>query len=906
MRKIVKANLVTLALMAIFWSMVCATPAVIAAVSSPEGDPTTQLLDIKCVTITITSPPPGGVYKSLPTLTIHFLDLTRGIDRGFYQIDGCSGSWTDLWSYNSSSSDTTTSWTVPSVSPGAHTLRFKALDDAGVANPDTCTNIWNFIYDPILPTAEVVSPPSGGIHKDLPALMLRFRDNLSLNRAFYQIDNCTGMWNEFWPYNSNATDTSFSWAVLGVSEGQHAIYFKVLDDADNWNMDTCSFSWTFTYDHTPPTFSVTSPPSGEFYGSLPTLSVDIHDNIGVDRAFYQIDGCTGPWTELWSYNSSRMDTSIIWPIPDLALGVHRVYFKIIDDGGISNSDTCSNYWEFTLGSTVSMLPSAQLGRCAGLDTCWIAADDKAVNIKAAFFRLDYDGYYVTPISVIKGPGLTPPEDYVLYQNIFPDSLLISLAVLNGHFDGPNTLVGVLFRFEREVASTAISIDSAILRDLSNNDIPARGQSITLQTDCTLPTMSVTEPASGGFYGYLPTLTVAFHDNIGLDRGYYQIDNCSGSWLPLWSYNSNSLDTTINWAVPGIPQGSHTIYFKIADDAGNPNSDTCSYTWSFTYGVPGVSLSPSAQLDKCGNVDTLYIDVDDKVRDVKAAFFRIGFDHNFVNPTQVILKDLTPPSDFIVYPYIYTDSILINLAALTGHFDGPQRILGIILTTDNEVTSTPIRIDSCILRDLDNQNISSNVLHASIQVECTPPDINIESPPSGESYDVLPNLTIHCLDNVGLSRGYYQVDACTGPWIPLWTYESGSSDTAFNWTVPPISVGVHKIYLKAIDDAGNINPDSCTNEWVMHYYGGCDCVPGDADASGILNLLDITRMINSLYKDGPPPIPYAICSGDLDASCRMNVLDITYLINFLYKSGPAPTDCRNWVNACGGPLRLKGE
>jgi len=83
---------------------------------------------------------------------------------------------------------------------------------------------------------------------------------------------------------------------------------------------------------------------------------------------------------------------------------------------------------------------------------------------------------------------------------------------------------------------------------------------------------------------------------------------------------------------------------------------------------------------------------------------------------------------------------------------------------------------------------------------------------------------------------------------------------------------------------------------------CDCLPGDANNSGNYNILDITHLINYLYKSGPPPTPYTLCSGDANCECAVNILDVTYLINFLYKFGPPPCDCPTWLSICGPPLR----
>lgn len=91
-------------------------------------------------------------------------------------------------------------------------------------------------------------------------------------------------------------------------------------------------------------------------------------------------------------------------------------------------------------------------------------------------------------------------------------------------------------------------------------------------------------------------------------------------------------------------------------------------------------------------------------------------------------------------------------------------------------------------------------------------------------------------------------------------------------------------------------------WQDFIAGECDCIPGDADGSGDYNMLDILHLIAYLYKGGPTPIQYVICSGDPDCSCGNDMLDILYLIAYLYKGGVAPCTCEEWLVACGPPLR----
>jgi len=66
---------------------------------------------------------------------------------------------------------------------------------------------------------------------------------------------------------------------------------------------------------------------------------------------------------------------------------------------------------------------------------------------------------------------------------------------------------------------------------------------------------------------------------------------------------------------------------------------------------------------------------------------------------------------------------------------------------------------------------------------------------------------------------------------------------------------------------------------------CEFICGDADGSQAVNILDVTYLINYLYRGGPTPEPEI--SGDVDGSGGINILDGTYLINYLYRDGPEP-------------------
>jgi hypothetical protein len=62
--------------------------------------------------------------------------------------------------------------------------------------------------------------------------------------------------------------------------------------------------------------------------------------------------------------------------------------------------------------------------------------------------------------------------------------------------------------------------------------------------------------------------------------------------------------------------------------------------------------------------------------------------------------------------------------------------------------------------------------------------------------------------------------------------------------------------------------------------------GDADGNGTVDLIDIVRIIDYLYRGGAAPISSAEVA-DVNSNGAVNLLDVVYLIAYLYMGGPAP-------------------
>ena len=70
-----------------------------------------------------------------------------------------------------------------------------------------------------------------------------------------------------------------------------------------------------------------------------------------------------------------------------------------------------------------------------------------------------------------------------------------------------------------------------------------------------------------------------------------------------------------------------------------------------------------------------------------------------------------------------------------------------------------------------------------------------------------------------------------------------------------------------------------------------CLPtGDLNCDCVVNIGDVTYLINYLFKGGPPPEPLVAgdvnCDGTIHEP-KIDLGDLVYLINYLYKMGPAP-------------------
>ncbi len=70
-----------------------------------------------------------------------------------------------------------------------------------------------------------------------------------------------------------------------------------------------------------------------------------------------------------------------------------------------------------------------------------------------------------------------------------------------------------------------------------------------------------------------------------------------------------------------------------------------------------------------------------------------------------------------------------------------------------------------------------------------------------------------------------------------------------------------------------------------YHNSYTIVSGDANADGIVDMLDLIYLIHYLFLNGDPPLPLRVA--DINADCMVDVADVVYLINYIMRGGPPP-------------------
>jgi len=246
--------------------------------------------------------------------------------------------------------------------------------------------------------------------------------------------------------------------------GDYTVYLEATSGCEI--KDTCFFLITIL--GRPPVITST-PDTTAFVGQLYTYHVDA---TGIPVPTFAL--ITFPTGMTINPNSGVIQ----WT--PTAVGDSNVCAEAVNSAG---ADTQCFTISVAESAQVSILPQSLFIRCDHEDTLWIHLDEKVVDMDSAFFKIAYEDTLITPDTVIKGPALVPPGNFDLSYGIYPDSILISLAVLSGSFDGPDTILGIVFTAGNYVTTAQVSIERSSLQNSEGEEIPHRTIGAEIQIDC---------------------------------------------------------------------------------------------------------------------------------------------------------------------------------------------------------------------------------------------------------------------------------------------------------------------------------------------------------------------------------------------------------------------------------------
>ncbi len=139
--------------------------------------------------------------------------------------------------------------------------------------------------------------------------------------------------------------------------------------------------------------------------------------------------------------------------------------------------------------------------------------------------------------------------------------------------------------------------------------------------------------------------------------------------------------------------------------------------------------------------------------------------------------------------------------------------------------------------------------------------------------------------------YVRVSNNGTDWIDVWENGSTIADNFWmemEYDISDVADGEENVYVRwtmGPTDYDMRYPGWNIDDVEVLSFNCLSYVCGDADGSGGINILDVTFIVNYLYKGGAAPEPLE--AGDPSGNGSVNVLDISYIIQYLYKGGPPP-------------------
>jgi hypothetical protein len=248
----------------------------------------------------------------------------------------------------------------------------------------------------------------------------------------------------------------------------------------------------------------------------------------------------------------------------------------------------------------------KIGGTEDIDLVYLGNNFKGCTAVITFVGAVVNFVSVTPNAVLGANPFAASRDL----NQTTGTVTIDIARLaSGMLNNPGTIATIRF-VGMAPGTSPITISSIQVRDENNNPVTVGtilNEEITV--DGTAPTMEAITEAEGQYYRVAPTFAnFGFDDETALDKAEYNVDG--GSWTTLFTDAMGTEWNNDGWTLPGFggltDNASHTIKFRVTDDAGNVNGEGSpepnTYSWQFykdmtvPAAVTGVTATPGGSVD----------------------------------------------------------------------------------------------------------------------------------------------------------------------------------------------------------------------------------------------------------------------------------------------------------------------
>jgi putative lipoic acid-binding regulatory protein len=309
-------------------------------------------------------------------------------------------------------------------------------------------------------------------------------------------------------------------------------------------------------DTTLPTVALSAPASGATVNGTVTVSATASDNVGVTGVQFRLDGAnigsedtTSPYSISWNTTSAANGSHSLTAIARDAAGNTRTSSPV--DVTVQNSAPVD-----TTLPTVSLTAPANGATVSATISVAATASDN-VGVAGVQFLLD-------------GANLGAEDTSSPYSMSWNTT-----AAANG---------------THTIAARAR--DAAGNTQMSSVTVTVQNQA----ADTTLPTVSLTEPASGATVSGTVAVSATASDNVGVAGVQFRVDGA----------NVGAEDTTspysVNWNTATIANGNHTLTAVARDAAGNTATASRSVTVSNSQ-TPGGGLLAAYGFNESGGTST---------------------------------------------------------------------------------------------------------------------------------------------------------------------------------------------------------------------------------------------------------------------------------------------------------------